>query len=157
TGEVLRAAMSLGAKTALLDEAWWLPTPADEELAGSTLNMARQRPGTMFVDAAGQRFVNEPNSKMEVGKAMYARDKTSRAVPCWLIFDDGYRRRYAHNKGLPGRLPKSWLERGVVKKGQTLEELARQCDIDPRGLAETVERFNRNARNGIDPDFGRGQ
>jgi 3-oxosteroid 1-dehydrogenase len=157
TGEVLSAAMQLGAKTALLDEAWWLPTLADAELAASTLNMARQRPGAIFVDAAGQRFVNEPNSKMEVGKAMYARDKQSRAVPCWLILDDGYRRRYAHTKGLPGRFPKSWIERGVLKKGQTLEELARQCDIDPRGLTETVERFNRNARNGTDPDFGRGQ
>jgi 3-oxosteroid 1-dehydrogenase len=88
---------------------------------------------------------------------MYTRDRQSRAVPCWLILDDGYRRRYAHTKGLPGRFPKSWLERGVLKKGQTLEELARQCDIDPRGLVATVERFNRDARVGIDPDFGRGQ
>jgi 3-oxosteroid 1-dehydrogenase len=157
TGETLSAAMELGAKTALLDEAWWLPTPADAELAASTLNMARQRPGAIFVDAAGQRFVNEPNSKMEVGKAMYARDKQSRAVPCWLILDDGYRRRYAHTKGLPGRFPKSWFERGVLKRAETLEELARQCDIDPRGLRESVERFNRSARNGLDPDFGRGQ
>src|SRR5258708_6956654 len=152
TGEVLKAAMSLGAKTALLDEAWWLPTLADEELAASTLNMARQRPGSIFVDAAWQLFVNEPYAKMEVAKAMYARDKQSRAVPCWLILDDGYRRRYAHTKGLPGRFPKSWLERGVLKKGQTLEELARQCDIDPRGLKETVERFNQHARRGVDPD-----
>jgi 3-oxosteroid 1-dehydrogenase len=157
TGEALSAAMRLGAKTALLDEAWWLPTLADPELAASTLNMARQRPGAILVDAAGQRFVNEPNSKMEVGKAMYARDKESRAVPCWLILDDGYRRRYAHTKGLPGRFPKSWLERGVLKKGETLEDLARQCGIDPNGLRQTVERFNRNARNGVDPDFGRGQ
>jgi 3-oxosteroid 1-dehydrogenase len=157
TGEVLSAAMRLGARTALLDEAWWLPSPADRDIAASMLNMARQRPGAIFVDAAGQRFVNEPNSKMEVGKAMYTRDKHSRAIPCWLIFDDGYRRRYAHTKGLPGRLPKSWLTRGVLKKGQTLEELAQQCDIDPRGLRDTVERFNRNARKGLDPDFGRGQ
>jgi 3-oxosteroid 1-dehydrogenase len=157
TGEALSAAMRLGAKTALLDEAWWLPAPADPELAASTLGMARQRPGAILVDAAGQRFANEPNSKMEVGKAMYARDRQSRAVPCWLILDDGYRRRYAHIKGLPGRFPKSWFERGVLKKGETLDELARQCDIDPRGLRDTVERFNRNARNGGDPEFGRGQ
>ena len=42
--------------------------------------------------------MNESNSYMEVGKAMYARDKTSRAVPCWLIFDDRYRKRYAHQR-----------------------------------------------------------
>lgn len=157
TGEILGTAMRLGASTALLDEAWWLPMPADRELAASTLNMARQRPGAILVDAAGQRFVNESNSKMEVGKAMYARDKHSRAVPCWLIVDDGYRRRYAHTKSLPGRFPKSWLARGVLLKGETLEELARRCDIDPGGLRDTVERFNPCARNGLDPDFGRGQ
>jgi 3-oxosteroid 1-dehydrogenase len=156
TGEVLNAAMRLGAKTALLDEAWWIPGLVDPELAESTLNMARQRPGSIMVDASGQRFCNEPNSKMEVGKAMFARDKESRAVPCWLIVDDGYRRRYSHTKGAPGRFPKSWIERGALKKGDTLEELARQCDIDQRGLTETIERFNGNARRGVDPDFGRG-
>jgi len=157
TGEVLSAAMSLGAKSALLDEAWWLPTLEDRELAGSTLNMARQRPGSILVDASGQRFVNEPNSKMEVGKAMWARHKVSRAVPCWLVVDDGYRRRYAHIAGRPGRFPPSWLSRGVLKKGATIEELARECGIDPQGLANTVDRFNRHARSGLDPDFGRGQ
>ena len=42
---------------------------------------------------------------MEVGKAMYERNKTSRAVPCWLIFDDRYRKRYAHVRSQPGPLP----------------------------------------------------
>jgi 3-oxosteroid 1-dehydrogenase len=156
TGEALLAAMRLGAKTELLDEAWWLPGLLDAELGDSTLNMARQRPGAIIVDANGRRFCNEPNSKMEVGKAMFARDKDSRAVPCWLVMDDGYRRRYAHIKGPPGRFPKAWFERGVLKKGATLEELAQQCGIDPRGLRVTVERFNENARRGEDPDFGRG-
>ena len=36
---------------------------------------------------------------------MYARDKTSRAVPCWLIFDDRYRKRYAHQRSHPGHFP----------------------------------------------------
>ena len=31
------------------------------------------------------------------------------------------------------------------------------CGIDPAGLAATVERFNEHARNGVDPDFGRGE
>jgi cytochrome P450 family 150 subfamily A5 len=79
-------AMRLGAKTDLLDEAWWLPSPRTGRVGQSTLDQARQRPRTIYVDAAGQRFVNESNSYMEVGKAMYARDKTSRAVPCWRVF-----------------------------------------------------------------------
>ena len=79
-----------------MDEAWWLPSPRTGRFGQSTLDQARQRPRTIYVDADGRRFVNESNSYMEVGKAMYERDKTSRAVPCWLIFDDRYRKRYAH-------------------------------------------------------------
>ena len=100
--------------------------------------------------------MNESNSYMEVGKAMYARDKTSRAVPCWLIFDDRYRKRYAHLRSRPGRFPRQLLESGRLKQAWTLDDLARMCGIDGAGLSETVERFNRNAAQGIDPDYGRG-
>ena len=157
TGEVLQLAMGLGAKTDLMDEAWWLPSPRTGRFGQSTLDQARQRPRTMYVDAAGQRFVNESNSYMEVGKEMYARNKTSRAVPCWLIFDDRYRKRYAHQRSRPGRFPKKLLESGMIKQAWTLPDLARTCDIDPTGLAETVERFNQNAVRGVDPDYGRGE
>jgi 3-oxosteroid 1-dehydrogenase len=157
TGEALRTAMRLGAQTDLMDEAWWLPSPRTGKFGQSTLDQARQRPRTIYVDAAGQRFVNESNSYMEVGKAMYARDKTSRAVPCWLIFDDRYRKRYAHVRSRPGRVPREVLESGRLKQAWTLDDLARMCGIDRAGLAETVERFNANAARGVDPDYGRGE
>jgi 3-oxosteroid 1-dehydrogenase len=157
TGETIRAAMRLGAKTDFMDEAWWLPSPRTGRFGQSTLDQARQRPRTIYVDAAGQRFVNESNSYMEVGKAMYARDKSSRAVPCWLIFDDRYRKRYAHQRSSPGRFPRQLLESGMLKQAWTLDDLARMCGIDQAGLADTVERFNPNAERGIDPDYGRGE
>ena len=157
TGEVLQAAMRIGAKTDLMDEAWWLPSPRTGRFGQSTLDQARQRPRTIYVDAAGKRFVNESNSYMEVGKEMYARDKTSRAVPCWLIFDDRYRKRYAHLRSRPGRFPKKLFESGMLKQAWTLDDLARMCGIDPAGLSETVERFNEHAANGVDPDYGRGE
>jgi 3-oxosteroid 1-dehydrogenase len=157
TGEAMQTAMRLGAKTDLMDEAWWLPSPRTGRFGASTLDQARQRPRTMYVDAAGKRFVNESNSYMEVGKAMYARDKTSRAVPCWLIFDDRYRKRYAHLKSRPGHFPRQLLESGRLKQAWTLKDLAQMCGIDAAGLAETVERFNENANRGVDPDYGRGE
>jgi 3-oxosteroid 1-dehydrogenase len=101
--------------------------------------------------------VNESNSYMEVGQAMYARDKTSRAVPCWLIFDDRYRKRYAHLRSSPGRFPRKLLESGKLKQAWALDDLARMCGIDAAGLSETVERFNEHAVQGIDPDYGRGE
>ena len=157
TGDAIQAAMRLGAKTDLMDEAWWLPSPRTGKFGQSTLDQARQRPRTIYVDAAGQRFVNESNSYMEVGKAMYARDKSSRAVPCWLIFDDRYRKRYAHLRSSPGRFPRKLLESGKLKVAWTLADLANMCGIDPAGLAATVERFNEHAARGVDPDYGRGE
>jgi 3-oxosteroid 1-dehydrogenase len=94
---------------------------------------------------------------VEVGKAMYARDKESRAVPCWLIMDDRYRRRYAHKKALPGRFPKEWIEKGAIIRADTVEGFAHACGIDASGLQATIREFNRNARMGIDPKFGRGE
>ena len=151
TGEALETAMRLGAKTDLMDEAWWLPSPRTGRFGQSTLDQARQRPRTIYVDAAGHRFVNESNSYMEVGKAMYARNKTSRAVPCWLIFDDRYRKRYADLRSSPGRFPRKLLESGRLKQAWTLDDLARMCGIDAAGLSQTVERFNEQRRQGRRP------
>jgi 3-oxosteroid 1-dehydrogenase len=106
------------------------------------------------VDSAGQRFCNESNSYVEVGKAMYE----DKAVPCWLIFDDRYLRMYAPASNPFQRgLPQGAVENGVVRRAPTLEALAGQIGVDPAGLARTIERFNRFARLGLDPDFGRGQ
>jgi 3-oxosteroid 1-dehydrogenase len=157
TGEAIALAMGLGAQTALMDEAWWLPSPRTGRFGQSTLDQARQRPRTIYVDAAGRRFVNESNSYMEVGKAMYERDKTSRAVPCWLIFDDRYRKRYAHVRSHPGHFPKEMLDSGRLKKAATLVELAEMCGIEADGLIETIDHFNEHARKGVDPDYGRGE
>jgi 3-oxosteroid 1-dehydrogenase len=157
TGEAITTAMRLGAQTALMDEAWWLPQPRTGRFGQSTLDQARQRPRTVYVDADGRRFCNESNSYMEVGKAMYERNRTSKAVPCWLIFDDRYRKRYAHVRSHPGYFPKEMLESGRLKKAATVAELAAMCGIDAEGLAETIDHFNVHARDGRDPEYGRGE
>jgi 3-oxosteroid 1-dehydrogenase len=156
TGDALESAMELGAQVDLMDEAWWLPTPRGGKFGQSTLVDARFRPGAIFVDAEGRRFVNEANSYMEIGRAMYERDRTATAVPCWLVFDDGYRRRYSHGLSAPGRLPKGLLDSATLQRADSLAELAERCGIDADGLVEQVERFNRGAERGIDPEFGRG-
>ena len=154
TGEVLQTAMRLGAKTDLLDEAWWLPSTGLAGGVGGSIGLARQRPGAIYVDSTGRRFCNESNSYVEVGKAMYANN----AVPCWQIFDEGYVRRYvAGANPLKRRLPPELIERGAIKRGDTIGELARQIDVPAKGLMRTIQRFNEFAAKGLDPDFGRGQ
>ncbi|WP_406815668.1 FAD-binding protein [Mycobacterium sp. M23085] len=161
TGEVLEAAMRLGAKTDLLDEAWWLPSVfiANGGAVAASLGSGRQRPGAIYVDSAGRRFCNESNSYVEVGKAMYA----NKAVPCWMIFDEGYVRRYVtsasplkilkRNQPLPAEL----IESSAVRRAASIPDLAREIDLPADELAHTIARFNRFAANGLDPDFGRGQ
>jgi 3-oxosteroid 1-dehydrogenase len=158
TGEVLETAMRLGAKTDLLDEAWWLPSVfiANGGAVAASLGSGRQRPGAIYVDSTGRRFCNESNSYVEVGKAMYA----NKAVPCWMIFDDGYVRRYvtsANPLKRGQRLHAELIENGAVKRGGTIADLARQIDLPADELMRTIERFNRFAAKGLDPDFGRGQ
>ena len=157
TGEVLQTAMRLGAKTDLLDEAWWLPSVfiADGGNAAKSLGSGRQRPGAIYVDGTGRRFCNESNSYVEVGKAMYA----NKAVPCWMVFDEGYVRRYVSgaNPLKKCRLPEELIERGAVIRGETITDLARQIDVPAAELDHTIRRFNEFAAKGLDPDFGRGQ
>ncbi|MDT5175780.1 MAG: 3-oxosteroid 1-dehydrogenase [Mycobacterium sp.] len=158
TGEVLQTAMRLGAKTDLLDEAWWLPSVfiANGGAAAASLGSGRQRPGAIYVDSTGRRFCNESNSYVEVGKAMYA----NKAVPCWMIFDDGYVRRYVTSTNPLKRnqnLPPELIESGAVKRAGSIGELARQIDLPADELTRTVQRFNKFAAKGLDPDFGRGQ
>lgn len=161
TGEVLEAAMRLGAKTDLLDEAWWLPSVfiANGGAVAASLGSGRQRPGAIYVDSTGRRFCNESNSYVEVGKAMYA----NKAVPCWMIFDEGYVRRYVtsasplktlrRNQPLPPEL----IESGAVTRAATIADLAHQIDLPADELARTIQRFNQFSAKGLDPDFGRGQ
>jgi succinate dehydrogenase/fumarate reductase flavoprotein subunit len=49
-----------------------------------------------------------------------------------------------------------YVRSGYLKRERTLEELARECGIDPAGLAATVASFNEHAVVGEDPEFGRG-
>lgn len=155
TGEVLQTAMNLGARTDLLDEAWWLPMVFIQDPGATSLGSGRQRPGAIYVDGSGKRFCNESNSYVEVGKAMYA----NKAVPCWQIFDEGYVRRYVSgaNPVKKRTLSEGLIEQGAVKRADTIADLARQIDVPPDALEETVRRFNRYAAQGLDPDFGRGQ
>jgi 3-oxosteroid 1-dehydrogenase len=157
TGEVIDLAMAAGATVDLMDEAWWIQTSV---LPNGTKLMhisERTRPGSIMVDRGGQRFVNEAASYMEVGKEQYARSRVADALPCWLVFDTRFRRRYPFVMTPPAITPKEWITSGYLHRADTLEDLARDCGIDPDGLRRTVERFNEHARRGEDPDFHRGE
>jgi 3-oxosteroid 1-dehydrogenase len=155
TGEVIEIAMKHGAAVDLMDEAWWNPASLLPDGTPSLHIAERSKPHSIIVNRSGRRYFNEAVSYMEAGRQMYAGNGDGGAIPSWLIVDSQHRSRYLF--GFKATTPREWIASGYLKKADSLEELARKCGIDPAGLAETVQRFNANARNGVDPDFQRGE
>lgn len=155
TGDAHQIGAAVGAELALMDAATWYPVSV---LPNGTINVGiweRTLPGSIIVDASGQRYTNEAASYVNAGRAMLNRNKTVGAVPSWLIFDSRYRSRYFFGDTPPG-VNGEFVKSGFFLKASTLEELAGQCGIDPEGLNRTVRRVNAMAANGVDEDFGRG-
>lgn len=170
TGEVIEAAMRLGAATDCMDEAWWVVTSLGPGLTfpegartatGEPLpfmhHLDLSLPYSIMVDQDGQRFCNEAGSYMEIGQRMYKRQaETGKAVPSWVVMDSRQREFYPWGTAMPGKVPQQWLDSGYMIKAETLEELSKKCGIDTRGLLKTVQRFNGFCVSGKDEDFARG-
>lgn len=117
----------------------------------------RAKPGVIAVLANGRRFVNEADGYYDYVAAMHQAIPDGQPVASWLICDHPTQRRYGLGYARPFPVPLGpVLRSGYLKRGQTLEALAQACGIDPQGLAATVVDYNRHARNGEDPAFGRG-
>jgi succinate dehydrogenase/fumarate reductase flavoprotein subunit len=120
--------------------------------------MDRAKPGSIGVRRDGKRFVNEANGYYDYVSALIAATPEGEPVESWQIADSRFVRKYPLGMAKPLPMPLfPFLLSGYLKRGRTLEELAQKCGIDPEGLRETVERFNDNARLGLDPDFERGE
>lgn len=162
TGDGLLAGLAAGAATEFMDSAWWCPTFVlrGEQKARPAL-VERALPFSIMVDQAGRRFVNECLSYHAVGDVMNKQNTPEApTVPCWFVFDANFRARYVMAPLKPGKvaddakLPPAM--RDVLLRADTVEALAAKMGIPPKNLAQTVERFNGFARNGVDDDFKRG-
>ncbi|MFL4475728.1 FAD-dependent oxidoreductase [Paeniglutamicibacter sp. MACA_103] len=120
--------------------------------------MDRAKPGSIGVLANGKRFVNEANGYYDYVDAMIKATEAGQTVQSWQIADSRFVRRFPLGMAKPLPVPLTpYLRSGYLVKGNTIEELATKCGIDPQQLSRTVADFNRNAAKGIDPDFERGQ
>jgi len=157
TGEAITAMAEAGAALGFMDESWWVMGFLNDLPGGNQIVPELSKPHIMLVGADGKRFVNEANSYMEVGRATYERNKTTKAIPAWAIMDSRHRKRFVFGFAMPGITPKAWLDKGYMKKEETLEALAARCGIDAVELNRTVDRWNAMSRMGVDEDFHKGR
>ncbi|OBJ88222.1 FAD-binding protein [Mycobacterium asiaticum] len=169
TGDGIRAGQRVGAATELLDEAWWFPAIQWPDGRMQFMLNERMMPAQFIVNGDGKRFINEAAPYMDFGHAMIEGQKTGVThIPCWLITDHRSFNRYVVGGHLPipkvpgapvptGRkVPKAWLNSGVVKAASTWEELAAKIGVPAQQLRATATRFNELAHRGHDDDFCRG-
>jgi len=160
TGEMIEEAVRVGAAIAQMDERIGNPValpPGETPPTPVIVHGDMAKPHSIVVDQNGERYMRESHSYMEVGKAMLEHNRQAPAVPSWLLMDSQYLETHMLAGTMPGsKKPKAWYEQRFLRSGQTLEALAKECDIDPAKLQATVERFNGFVRNGRDEDFQRG-
>ncbi|MGV0745991.1 FAD-binding protein [Mycolicibacterium sp. XJ870] len=179
TGDGIRAGQKAGGSTDLLDEAWWFPAICWPDGRLQFMLNERMMPSQFVVNGDGKRFINEAAPYMDFAHAMIEGQQSFLGersdgggavthIPCWLITDIDSFHRYVVAGHLPipkipfapvptGRkVPRAWLESGVVKEAHSWEELARKIEVPAENLRATAERFNQLARAGHDDDFNRG-
>ena len=163
-GDALLAGLELGAKTRLMNDAWWTTTLCvPDEPAPRLAIMEKSFPGSCVVNRDGKRFANESQNYMAFQKDLFKTHTDEHPnAPAWHVFDATFRENFMvgplMTKAMKpdSQIPKKWFDEGFVAKADTIRELADMLGIDADGLEETIDKMNHYAETGKDEDFGRG-
>ncbi|WP_190264362.1 FAD-dependent oxidoreductase [Glutamicibacter nicotianae] len=163
-GSSARMAMDVGGRinNSVSSVASWAPVTVFKYLRGGGQRLfphLRQigLPGMITVDRDGKRFGNEALSYHDFGQQMLDHHSNEQDVYAWIIGDKRLMDKYGIGYAKPWPVPRGFFRRiGYLHKGRTVADLAQQIGVDPKGLEQTIERFNRDALAGNDTEFGRG-
>lgn len=165
TGDGIGLAISAGATmgSGHTSPAFWAPVSLLKQADGRVIRYPhlvwdRAKPGLIAVNQQGVRFVNESASYHEfvLGMQRQAEGGTSN-TPAWLVCDARFIEKWGLGLALPGGRPREHLiDSGYLKCAPSLEGLASQMNVDATRFKQTVDRYNRQAEEGRDADFGKG-
>ena len=118
----------------------------------------RAKPGLIAVLPNGQRFVNEANSYHDFVQALFKVREVGEPAHAFLVVDAPFLKRFGLGFVKPFPVPVGPnIRSGYLKTGRTIDELARNAGIDPKGLEETLAAWNRDMDEaGEDRAFGKG-
>lgn len=143
TGDGLELAEGVGAELMQMDLIQVHPTVQQDNPHVYLIGEAVRGEGAILVNAQGQRFVNELNTRKIVSNAITALPEHS----AYLILDQGIRDRV--------KAIEFYDKTGLVEHGDTIEDLAQTLKMDPAVLSQTVADWNQAVKDQNDEQFGR--
>lgn len=163
TGDGLRLGESVGGwvDASIPNAAAWCPTSVTQRKDGSQGVMPhfidRAKPGVIAITPKGQRFTNEALSYHDFIQDLVKACRGLPEVSCWLICDHKHLREYGLGAVAPFPLPiGKHLRSGYLKRGRSLQALAKSIGVPFSALQDAVQLFNRDAATGKDTQFNKG-
>lgn len=143
TGDGLKLAEGVGGELMQMDLVQVHPTVQQDNPHVYLIGEAVRGEGAILVNAEGNRFVNELNTRKIVSNAITSLPEHS----AYLIFDQGIR---DHAKAI-----EFYDKVGLVVHSDTIEDLAKNLNMDPENLKKTVATWNEAVENHDDKEFHR--
>ena len=148
TGDGIIMCEKVGAQLALMDDIMLFPMA--DPITGTTENIVGDDGDALFINKEGKRFVNETLDRYALSGAIL--EQTDKMH--YLISDKG-NALIKDGHTFNGYDVEEMLANKQLYRADTLEDLAKQIDIDPEVLLATVNKYNESARNFKDEEFGR--
>ncbi|HIZ96420.1 MAG TPA: flavocytochrome c [Candidatus Ligilactobacillus excrementavium] len=143
TGDGIKLATEIGAGLVDMDQVQVHPTVQQDTGHAYLIGEATRGEGAILVNAKGERFVNELDTRKNVTNAINELPEKS----AYLIYDSGIR------ENVPAI--NFYDHIGLVEHGDSLADLAANIDVDPETLQATVASWNEAVTSGQDSAFGR--
>ena len=143
-GRGIEMASEVGAATVDMDQIQIHPTVhIDEDGNAHLITEGVRGDGAILVNKEGKRFFDEVQTRDKVSAAEIQQTDGE----AWLILDQ---------KMVDGAaVYQGYVNSGYAKTGKTIEELAKNINVDPATLAETMKNWAEIYANKVDPEFGR--